>query len=200
MASEVGICNAALRKIGASTITSLNQGTKNANFMNDIYAEKRDALLEMHPWNFAVKSVKLAQLSTTPVVKFDYAYALPDDFIRAISVHDSDEGVGIVDHKFRNNMVECSASEVWLVYVAQITDPNSFSPLFREVFAAFLAIEAATGIAESNTKREMMVAEFQRALRRARSSDAMADLPDRLPAGSWLTNRTGRLAERRWSW
>jgi len=29
----------------------------------------------MHQWNFAVKSVKLAQLAETPAVKFDYVYA-----------------------------------------------------------------------------------------------------------------------------
>ena len=67
MASEVGICNASLQLVKHSkTITSLSQGTKEANACEVIYEELRDALIEMHAWNFAVKRVKLAQLVATP--------------------------------------------------------------------------------------------------------------------------------------
>ena len=200
MASIVAICNAALRKVGADTITGLNQGVKNSNFCNDRYADLRDALLEMHPWNFAVKRVKLAQTTTTPAIKFDYSYALPTDYVRAVGVFDSDEGYGIVDHKIEDNRVVSSAFEVWMLYISKVTDPNKMSPLFREALSALLAIEAATSITESRTLRELMTAEFKSALRRARSADSQADLPDRMPIGSWVTGRSGRLNERRWSW
>jgi hypothetical protein len=200
MASIVAICNASLRKVGASTITGLNQGTKNANFCNDRYADLRDALLEMHTWNFAMKRVKLAQTTTTPTIKFDYSYTLPTDYLRAVSVFDSDEGHGIVDHKIEGGKVVCSANAVWMLYVAKITDPNVMSPLFREALAALMAVEAATSITESRALRELMTVEFKSALRKARSSDSQADLPDRMPVGSWVTGRSGRLNERRWSW
>jgi len=200
MASVVNICNSALRKVGASVITGLSQGTKNANFCNDRYAELRDALLEMHPWNFAVKRVKLAQTTTVPVIKFDHTYALPADFIRVINVHDSNEGEGIVDHKVEGNKIVCSADEVWMIYISLITDPNEMSPLFRETLASMIAIEAATAITESRALREQMVGEFDRLLRRARSADSQGDLPDRMPVGSWVTGRTGRLTQRRWTW
>ena len=200
MASVTAICNAALRKVGATTITGLNQGTKNANFCNDRYADLRDALLEMHQWNFAVVRKKLAQTTTTPAIKFDYSYTLPTDYIRAIAVFDSDEGDVVVDHKIEDGKVMCSSDEVWLVYIATITDPNSMSPLFREALSAFIAIEAATAIAESGTLRDRMLKEFKSALRKARSADSMSDLPDRMPVGSWVTSRSGRNAQRRWSW
>jgi len=200
MPSVVGICNSALRKIGATTITSLEQGTKNANYCNDRYAELRDSLLEMSQWNFAVKRKKLAQLDETPVVKFDYAYSLPPDYIRAISVHDSNEGIGIVDHKIENGKVLSSANEVWMTYVSLVTDPNLMSPLFREALAFLIAVEAATAIAQSRTMAEQLYRQFRDILRRARSSDSLADLPDRMPAGSWRTQRSGRLSDRRWSW
>jgi len=200
MADNVGICNGALRRIGASTITSLSQGTKNANWCNDRFAEMRNALLEMHPWNFAVKSVALAQLTATPVVKFDYAYQLPTDFIRLVSAHDSNEGVGIVDHQLRDDTIEAVSSQLWIVYVSEVTDPNKMTPLFRECLSAFMAVEAATAIAESDTKREQMLYEFERTIRRARSVDAMSNLPDRMPVGSWMTGRSGRLTEKRWTW
>ena len=200
MADVVTICNAGLRKVGASVITSLNQGTKNANFCNDRYADLRDALLELHPWNFAMLRVKLAQTSATPAIKFDETYALPADFLRAHLVFDSDEGFGVVDHKVENNTIVCSADEVWLLYIALITDPNKMTPLFREALSCSLAVEAATAIAESGTLHDRMVIQYEKAVRRARSADSMGDLPDRMPVGSWVTNRSGRIDSGRWTW
>ncbi len=200
MASQVGIANAALRSVGASTITSFTQGTKNANFLNDVYADLRDSLLETHPWNWAVKSVKLALLAATPVVKFDFAYQLPADFIRVVSVHGSNEGTAIVDHKVRDDRIEAVSSEAWLIYISRVTDPNVMSPLFRKALSSMIAIQAATSIVESRTLREDMVKQHDKDLRRARSADSMSDLPDRMPVGSWMTSRSGRTAQRRWGW
>lgn len=200
MASVTGIANVALRAVGATTITSLNQGTPTANFMNDIYADMRDEVLESHHWNFAVKSEQLAQTTTTPEVEFDYQYALPDDFLRAVSVHDSNEGTGIARFKMRDGFIESTASQLWLVFVSRVTDANKMPALFRNALSMRLAVEAATGIAESNVMAERMQKNYEKALRRARSSDAMQDLPDRMPVGTWLTSRTGRLMERRWTW
>jgi len=200
MPSLVGIANAGLRKVGANTITSFTQGTVNANFINDRFDEMRDSLLEMHQWNFAVKRVKLAQLTATPAIKFDYAYSLPADYIRAISVHDSNEGQVVVDHKIEDNKVLCSSDEVWMVYVSRVQDPNKMSPLFREALSNYIAVEAATSIAESRTLAEQAQSHFEKSLRRARSADSLSDLPDRMPTGSWLRDRTGRNAERKWSW
>ena len=60
MASETSIANVALRLIGGTRITSLAQGTPNANAVADIYTEIRDNILEF-PWNFATKRVQLGQ-------------------------------------------------------------------------------------------------------------------------------------------
>ena len=71
MASEVGICNSALVKIGEPTITALDQGGKAASTCNELYEKLRDELLRRHQWNFAVARAKLARLSETPAFGFD---------------------------------------------------------------------------------------------------------------------------------
>ena len=92
MPSETDVANVALRLVGGTRITSFTQATPNANAINDIYSEIRDTLLEF-PWNFATQRVELAKLTATPSFKFDYAYALPSDWIYTISVHDNVGGV-----------------------------------------------------------------------------------------------------------
>ena len=96
MASDTSIANQAMRMLKANRITSLTDGSNNANAANDVFAEVREELLRSHAWNFATKRQKLAQLSTVPVFEFDNAYALPSDWIRTVSVHDNDAGAGTV--------------------------------------------------------------------------------------------------------
>ena len=200
MATSVAIANAGLIKVGEDTISSFTAGTAEANFINSRYDEIRRSLLESHTWNFAVKRVKLAQLSAVPVSEFDFFYALPSDFIRSVLVHDNDAGTGAVLHRVEDNKVACSASEVWLKYIYDVTDPNSMTPLFREALSCKIAMEAAVNLAGSNTLYELMREEFERANRRARSADSMSDFPDRLPVGSWATSRHGRVGGRSWPW
>ena len=49
MASVVQICNSALNQLGAASITSLTDNSKNARLCNERYATVRDAVFRSHP-------------------------------------------------------------------------------------------------------------------------------------------------------
>ena len=51
MASTVDICNGALNQLGATTILSLTEDSKNARLCNSRYTQVRDALFRTLPWN-----------------------------------------------------------------------------------------------------------------------------------------------------
>jgi len=89
------ICNAALLKLGASTIASLSDTSAQGLACNGLYTIARDALLRSHPWTFARVWTNLAQLATAPLpltikpdphfqseIIFTGAYQLPSDCIR----------------------------------------------------------------------------------------------------------------------
>jgi hypothetical protein len=58
--SDIEICNLALSRLGADTITSLTaDATKEDRLCNQFYAQFRDELLRSFAWNFAVKSTPL---------------------------------------------------------------------------------------------------------------------------------------------
>ncbi len=105
MASIVGICNSALIKLGASTILSLTEGSKNANLCNEQYEKLRDDLLRAHPWNFAAARQKLARLADAPAFGFAYAYQLPAAFLRAIEVSGNDSGRGGAAYKIEGRTI-----------------------------------------------------------------------------------------------
>ncbi|MDJ0951651.1 MAG: hypothetical protein QNJ94_22300 [Alphaproteobacteria bacterium] len=189
MATEVGICNSALAKIGAKRIASLTEGSKNANICNEQYEKLRDDLLRAHVWNFAVTRRQLARLSEAPAFEFQYKYQLPSDWLRTISVHDNAEGAGTVAYRIEGRTLHTAAEQVYLRYVRRAEDPNEMTADFREVLATLIARELAIPLANSNTLFQLMDDRFRGRFRRARSADSVEDFPDRMPAGSWATAR-----------
>jgi hypothetical protein len=56
MATQVNICNLALRRLGAREITAIDDGTKNADHCSAFWDYILDEVLDDYAWNFAKKS------------------------------------------------------------------------------------------------------------------------------------------------
>lgn len=189
MASVVGICNSALIKLGATPVMSLNDGSKNANLCNAQFERLRDELLRSHVWNFASARRSLAQLAESPSFGFDYAYQLPSDWLRTVSVHDDDAGRGAVEYKIEGRRLLSNASGIHLRYIREVTDPNDMDAAFRETLAWKIAADLALPITQSTTTREQMTEGLRRALANARSVDAIEDFPEAFPESDWILER-----------
>jgi hypothetical protein len=61
--NDYDIVNLALVRLGANRITSLSDGSVNANEANAIYSLIRDEILRDHPWNFATRYEYLEELN-----------------------------------------------------------------------------------------------------------------------------------------
>lgn len=198
--SETDLVNVALRLIGANAITSLDDGSNEANVAQDLYEELRNDLLRSHPWNFATKRQKLAQLSSASGYEFDYAYPYPSDWLRTIAVHDNDAGTGTF--LYRTGQIDGQAcivtdsEDVWLTYVAQVTDPNIMDVSFRKALELALAQELAIPIAGSNTLEDQLRKKAERQIAKARSIDGLGEFPRQRPRGSWASARQGGWPER----
>ncbi len=194
MASETSIANIALRLVGGTRITSLTQGTPNANAVQDIYTEVRDNLLAF-PWNFATKRVELAKSSTNPTFGFDSAFAHPADWLYTISVHDNDGGHGTIDYRHEQvagqNVISTDSSQVFMTYTYKETDPNIMPPFFRIALSSALARDLSITIANSNVLEDQLSKRADRDLGRAKSIDALTSFPEPRPRGSWANSRSG---------
>lgn len=191
--SDADIVNAALTPLGGTPITSLTDGSPNANKAQKIYDNIRDGLLREANWKFAKRLVKLSRSGTAPAFGFDYAYVLPSDWIRTISAHDNDAGLGVIDYEQAEvngtDTICASVEDVYLKYIYRVTDPNRFSQGFRRAFEEALARDLAMSVANSNTLFTLHRDEAKTALRKAKSTDSMQQpLPQR-PRGTWVTSR-----------
>lgn len=204
MATEIELINAALRKGGgAKRILALTDSVGSAGIASDVLTSERDDLLRSGVWNFAVTRIKLGQLATLPVFGWSFAYTLPSDCERVVSVHDTVDGASVVPYKIESllqsdgsyiNVIATDANAVYLRYCRKVTDPNLMTASFRQVLILRLAKIFAISIAKSNPLFQALDAEEQKAERRARSIDGIEDWPETLPEGSWATSR------RAWGW
>lgn len=194
MASEVGICNLALIKLGTpNTITALTDGTKNANLCQAVYEDRRDFLLRAHYWNFSIARVQLAQSTTAPTFGYDYKYALPADNLRVVDVFDNENdyrsGKGVEYALEESGFLHTNESEIYIRYVRRITDPNQMSADFREALSSDIANVLAVAVTQSNSIKAEMKEDAAEKLIVAKSADAVEDYAQNTPEGSWVSDR-----------
>lgn len=66
---EADLCNRALARIGADRIRDTEEDTKQARACRAIYANTRDELLRMNPWNFATRNDLIPEDASYPYEK-----------------------------------------------------------------------------------------------------------------------------------
>ena len=192
MASTVDICNGALNQLGATTILSLTEDSKNARLCNSRYTQVRDAVFRSHPWNCLQQRVELAQSTITPAWGYSFKYDLPGDCLRLLRILDYDS-----DHKVEGRSILSNNSSMKILYISRVTDPNQYDELLRETLSAALAADIAYAITSNNTTQQNMIALYQEKLRDARfvdstegynvtQEDGMADVID---AGTFINSR-----------
>ena len=192
MASIVGICNGALNQLGATTILSLSEDSKNARLCNSRFTQVRDALFRTHPWNCLQKRIQIAADSTAPAWGFKFAYTLPADCLRLLKILDYDSNYKVEGRKILSN-----TSSMKILYIARVIDPNEYDELLRETLSASLSADIAFAVTSNNTTSQNMYQLYQEKLRDARFVDStegqnvdqdlgMADVID---AGTFINSR-----------
>jgi len=167
MASVVDICNGALNQLGATTILSLTEDSKNARLCNARYTQVRDGIFRSHPWNCLQLRASLAKDTATPAWGFTSQFTLPADCLRLLYIIDYDSNYKVEGRKILSN-----TSTMKILYISRVTDPNQYDELLRETLSAALAADIAYGITSSNPVSEKMNTLFQDKLRDARFVDS----------------------------
>ena len=191
MASDVGIANAALGKIGAGTLIALTDDSPEGRLANRTYAELRDQLLRSHPWNFATLRVSLAASSTAPVWEYDNAFLVPADFLRLIDVSNPQLQAYRVERTSAEGTIIVTdiGAPLKIKYIAQVTDANKFDASFREALAALLAREWAEPLTGITALGQNMAALYDKKLQEAKGVDGQEQTPAESTNFSWIDVR-----------
>ncbi|MCU0986860.1 MAG: hypothetical protein MUC89_18315 [Acetobacteraceae bacterium] len=185
--SALALCSRALLKIGASTISSFDEGTAEAEVAANLYPSVRDALLSAFPWSFATAQTKLPRLAASPAADYANAFQLPPDFLRALSAGTGGQGRGVV-YRIAENRLHADASEVVLTYVFRPSE-SIFPPFFDSALIGRLAAEFCIPLTENTSRAELLFKLAEQEMRAARLTDSQQDTPPSFQDFSLITAR-----------
>jgi len=186
--NDVGLCARALIRLGAAPITSFADGTAESEIAGALFAPVRDALLSSYGWTFASGQAALTPLVDAPVADYQKAFALPNDYLRAISAGQAGRGRGM-HYRIARGALHTDAEEVVLSYIFR-PEEEEFPPYFDMALIARLAAEFCIPITENTSRAEALYRLADIEFARARQIDAQQDSPNRIENFSLIDVRS----------
>jgi len=189
--SDVGLCARALLRVGARPILSFDDDTNEAEIAGALYAPLRDSLLSSYPWRSA--TVRQTLLPINPDTYADhvpagvYRYALPNDFLRALSVHSNANGGGI-SYRLVGNTLEVESDTAVLVYLREL-DASEMTPYIQQALMSLLSAEFCLSLTDDPARADFFYQQAERTIQTARQIDAFQDTPRALDDYPLITAR-----------
>lgn len=173
--SSIALCARALVRLGGKPINSFNDGSIEAEIAESIYTPTRDALLSAYPWSFATQQTVLNTLLASPLADYDYAYQLPNDFLRVISAGTDQNGQGI-NYRIYQRALHTNLQNVVLTYVFRPAEADC-PAFFDQALIAQLAAELCIPITESTSRAQLLFQLAEGETKKAKQIDAQQDTP-----------------------
>ena len=187
--SKTQIANRALFKVGDRRVSNIDtDDSEGAEIIHEIWDSVRDSLQAQYPWNFCIDRSSITVASGTPEYDFSKRYKLPTDFLALLSIRNNP------DYRIEGEyIVTDEGSPLKIRFIKRITEIGKFDPLFSEALACELAVESCEKLTQSNTKKQILIAERDRVMKLAFASDAIQDPPQELEDDEWLLARESSL-------
>lgn len=197
--TEKDLYNLALSCLGTrSRVTATNDGSKEANALNIVYADVRDELLQQHVWWFCkIRKPLVTQAVAVAPDEWSYVYARPDDclkvrFLCAPGVPpDRYDGLPPVQYEVRiveddttptpvkKKAILCDLEDAVVCYTYQVTDPDFMTANFRLALAWKLAAAIALNLTGSREVARAAQELFAQQLDGAKAIDAQEGISRR---------------------
>jgi hypothetical protein len=163
MASKIDIANQALARIGAQTITDLEDtSSPTARIINNVFEQSVRELVRMHPWNCLKARQELAQLATPPSFEWDYQYQLPTDCVRLIKVNGMEPTDNESYFEVEGRKILMDDESCQITYIRYTEETGDYDPLFVEALVVYIASKIAISIRQDEQLSTAMLDMFQR--------------------------------------
>ena len=193
MHSIIQICNAALLLIGTRTIASLEEPTPEAAYCKQFYDQAVLSVLRDHPWGFAQRREKLAEVQVPEGWQSAYckAYAYPLDcvqshFLMTACGTEKSQAYELAANDERTILLT-NLPDAIMAYTANIQDVTRFDPMFVEALTRKMQCLLTKPILKGNSQGVREAEElYMRALSAAKTADAKEGMPFNDPEEPWL--------------
>lgn len=173
--SKKDIYNNALSKVSRKRISSVDDGSFEANLCNDLFPKALNDALYEHAWGSCRKFAKLVAKSATPIHSFEYAYQLPNDYVRIIQAYYA-ESKHYFDFlwEIQGDTLLTSRDEVYIKYIHVPENIEILNTALANVVVYKLAMALCFPMqADGDRENQLMQQYEQIALPRAKAQDSM---------------------------
>lgn len=184
--SAVSICSNALLLLGDSPINSFDVDNNRTRLVANLYAQKRNKVLRLHPWNCATKRVVLSPDTEAPAFGWAYQFTLPDDWIRTLSVGDEDDQD---DYATEGRKILMDTNVCYLRYIWRNEVEATWDAILIDAMTQVMVAALTYPITKSTTKQASEEEIVKRVLKDARTVDANEAPPETLGDFPLLANR-----------
>lgn len=203
MTTKLAVYNEALRLMGEGRLASITEARAARYHLDDAYATGVTYCLEQGFWNFAMRAVQIDHsVVITPRFGFAYAFERPTDWVRTW-IASPTEQLDLWPGRFNDEATiwYADVDPLYAKYVSSDVGYGLNLAAWPETFAHFVACRLARmtcGVISSTSadKLDELKKDEKKAKLDARSKDAMAEPPTRMPQGSWVNSRSNGLLRR----
>lgn len=186
VANEVELLNIALGYLGAGSITTTDENSKQARELSKHKGQALDEVLRKIAPAFAVKRAALVAYSTgTNMSDYDYRYTVPSDSLKILSLLDADDYTPLnVTFDIEDGILYCDESTLAVQYVYRQTDFTKFDSTFVEAYALYMAARVAPSLLPGGIKyqRQYLGLYYQKVIEAAGVANEVTSKSEQKPA------------------
>ncbi len=188
MASNVQLCNKALRRLGEDPIIALDNNTTWGRRCSAALPEVIKTVLSMDIWRSCTKRTELAAESESPI-GFESAYPLPSDCLRLAGLKVGQYSEWAIEgNKILVNY--SSDTPLQILYVENVVDPNKYTQPLFDAIAAGLAHELSGYSTATNVSKDDLYSLYVSTLASAQLINSRETPVTFLASTSWVDVRT----------
>lgn len=199
MTDKLSIYNGALTILGERRLANLTEDREPRHELDDVWDNGMlDRCLQMGQWNFASRSVELtASPSVTPSFGHQFAFDKPPaDFIRTMMLcHDEFFNRPVTRYNDEGQWIFADIEVIYLKYVSNDSqhggDYSLWPANFTEFVEHYMAYKVAPRLVGIDLNERTLEAKFERALLKAKNTDAAEGPAKFAPKGGWSSSRQG---------
>ena len=183
--SKTALVNKALSFIGAESISSILDGTANADIMLGVYSTALKGILSECLWGFATKRALLT-VSTTALRWYhsdeSYIYDKPTDIVR---IFDTNTPKAI--WREEGDFILSDTKNLGIKYVYYHDTPTAYKSSFIEAFVDLLACQAAYMVTNNASKGVEMFEKYSKvSLPKAKSENSQTGAQQQPIDDAWI--------------
>lgn len=181
--TQTEIANIALLKLGKNPITNIEDNVDHyAAIIRQMWPLLRDSELRGHAWLFAIKRDSLPALADAPAFGYPYAYQIPADLLRLISVNGESALINLAPFNAEaysrwqlegHQILSHYQSPINVRYVSRQENATLWDSSFINLFACRLAAELSNKISGSASDRQLAWQEYAQARSEAYKNNAI---------------------------